>query len=560
MSTSLSMPIPLGTRAILITSSCAINTVMLAMPLATLQIYDRVLTHPQTGTLPMLAMGVLAALVLETALRLARSRLTSGLAHAYELGMSTRMVAQVIGSWVLPAQRKHYGEYLQALGALGRMRDYALQRLVAVSVDVPYLLLFLLALWMVGGVLVLVPLLAVAAFAALVMHWGGRLRAAIHARNTHDQQRYGFMLESLAGAHAIKALGMEPRFITRYHQLQCSVGGDSFRIALLNHALAGSGAMFSQAMVVMVVACGAPLVLQGALSMGALIACVLLSGRLIQPLQHGLSCWMSYQEFEQAAEQYHTVTNLPMQPLLCGLHLPEREGRVEISHLGFRYDEQHPLVLQQVNLAVAAGEAVAITAESNAGRSTLLKLVGGLYQPTSGSITIDGVDPAQLLPSALARYMGYLSSDAVLLRGTIMQNLSGFDASMEGRALEMARLIGLDPLVAKLPAGYETQLDGSGADVIPPGMRQRVCIARALRHKPKLILFDQADRSLDREGYHQLFSLLARLKGKASMLIVTDDQNLMRLCDRRLQLHAGVLRPIGDGKPNLTLVQPGEAA
>ena len=549
------------TRALLVFSSLAINTTMLAMPLATLQIYDRVLTHPDTGTLPMLAVGVILAVLIECGLRLARTRLTNALAHAYEQQASARLVSQVVASWAPRSHGGKYGEYLQALGALGRIRDYALQRLIVLSVDVPYLLLFLVALWLVGGILVLVPLLAVACFMAVVLRVGVALRTAIAARNQHDQQRYGFMLEALSGVHAIKAMGLEPRFMMHYQQYQQRVGGDGFRIALFNHALSSSGAMFSQVMVVLVVACGTPLVLSGALSMGGLIACVLLSGRLIQPLQHALSCWISHQEFQQARAQTAVIEALPLQPQFCPTAAGTREGRVELQEVSFRYADESPRVLHGLNLTLQPGEALAITGESNAGRSTLLKLVAGLYAPDHGRVLLDGLEPSQLLPSTLAKYVGYLDADAVLMRGTILQNLCGFEPEMEARAHELARLVGLDGLVARLPGGYETELDGNGAEVIPPGMRQRIAIARGLRHKPRLILFDQADRSLDREGYHQLFSLLARLKGRASMLIVTDDQNLMRLCDRRLHLHGGRLIPTADGRsPALSLIRTEDAA
>lgn len=141
----------LRTRVALIVSSFAINSLMLALPVATLQIYDRVLTHPDSGTLPMLGMGVVGAVAMEAAMRLLRARVTGAAAHAYEKETSDHVVAHVLGSWVGPAQQRHHSEYLQALSALGRMKEYALQRMIAVSVDVPYMGLFLMVLAMVGG-------------------------------------------------------------------------------------------------------------------------------------------------------------------------------------------------------------------------------------------------------------------------------------------------------------------------------------------------------------------------------------------------------------------------
>jgi ATP-binding cassette subfamily C protein LapB len=153
--------------------------------------------------------------------------------------------------------------------------------------------------------------------------------------------------------------------------------------------------------------------------------------------------------------------------------------------------------------------------------------------------------------------VAYLGAEPVLLRGTIMQNLTCFDNAMQARAHELAQFIGLDGLVAQLPHGYETMLEGGQSETIPPGVRQRVAMVCALLHKPRLILYDQADRSLDREGYHQLYRLFARLKGKATLLLVSDDQNMLRLCDRVLVMEDGVLAPRmgAPGAPHLRLVE-----
>lgn len=528
------------TRVALVASSFAINSLMLALPVATLQIYDRVLTHPDSGTLPMLAMGVVAAVAMESAMRLLRARVTGAAAHAYERETSDHVVAHVLGSWVGPAHKRHHSEYLQALSALGRMKEYALQRLIAVSVDVPYMGLFLMVLAMVGGWLVAVPLIAVSAFAVLVAWWGMRLRETIATRYKQDEARYGFMLEAMTGSHVMKSLGIEPRFIERYQMLQQPVSQSGFRIAMLNHAMANAAALFSQVMIVLVVACGAPLVMHGALSMGGLIACVLLSGRLLQPLQHMLACWMSYQEFETAQQQAQSIRALPLQPMQDPM-TAENTGAVVVENLTYGFEIGQPPLLEGLSLEVKANEIVGISGDAGSGRSTLLRIVAGLVPPQEGRVTVSDMDPARLMPHTLSRHIAYLTADATLLRGTVMQNLSGFDPQMHARAIELSKIIGLDGLISQLPGGYDTQLEGSAADVIPPGLRQRVALVRALRFKPKLILYDQADRSLDREGYHQVFALLARLKGRATMIFVTDDKNLLRLVDRRLLLSSGKL-------------------
>lgn len=562
MSHTVRMPLPKRMQAELVAGSVAINTLMLAMPIATLQIYDRVLVNPGGGTLMMLGLGVLGAIVIEACLRLSRSYITNRMAQAFEQQQSEALVAHVLASWVGPAQALHSGEYVQGLTAVARVKEYALQRLIALSVDIPYMALFLLLLGIIGGILVVVPLVAVALFACMVVRWGMALRKAVLARNAIDEARYGYMLEVLAGIHMIKAQGLEPRFMQRFRKLQLEAGKTGVSIAWLNHALASGGAMFSQMIVILVVASGTPLVMNGTLSMGGLIACVLLSGRLIQPLQHALSCWMNYQEYDLAQRQIGKISALPRQYFVAPHENRERQGSMECVQLGFRYEEHGPWVVHGVNFSLAPGEVVALGG-GGSGHSTLLRIIAGILPSSEGQVRIDGLDPACLLPSELAHHVAYIPSEPVLLRGTIAQNISCFDTTMMDRALEIAQLIGLDQLIAQLPYGYETTLDGALAETIPPGFRQRISIARALLHKPRLILFDQADRSLDRDGYHQLFRLIARLKGKASVIIVSDDKNMIRLCDRHLALEDGRIQPVPGhaGQPGyLSLVRKAEVA
>lgn len=537
--------LPLRWRAELVLSSVAINSLMLALPLATLQVYDRVLTHPNSGTLPMLGIGVGVAIVLEMILRLARAKVTTGIAQSYELYHSERLVAHALGSWVTPARAKHQGEYVQALGAISHMKDYAQQRLIALSVDLPYLLLFLALLGIIGGELVLVPLAAVALFGGLVFWWGQRLRRAVDARNVADEQRYGFILESLAGIHIIKSLGLEPRFIHRYRHLQWRAGKSGFAIAAIHHSLANAGALFAQLIVVLVVLRGAPLVMQGSITMGGLIACVLLSGRLIPPMQHALLCWIGRQEFINAQQQVARIESLPLQPMAP--QAEEAAGLIQLDHVSFAYQPELPNVIQYASFTIQPGEIVALSGRESSGRTTLLKLIAGILAPTEGTLLIDYAAPSRMAPRQLATRVAYLAPEPVLLHGTIRQNITAFQPDMEGRALEIAQLIGLDQLASQLPQGLDTMLEGGQSETIPPGFQQRVAIARALLHKPKIILYDQADRSLDREGYHQLYRLFARLKGKATIILVADDRNLMRLCDRTIAISDGALHAADTG-------------
>lgn len=209
----------------LVASSFAINTLMLAMPIMTLQVYDRIMTHKYGGTLAMLSIGIVVAVAVETLLRAARSYLFAHASAAYEYRSMKDIMEKVANARLLPALRKGTGEYVQAIAALARMKDFAGERLVTFAVDVPYMVLFMALLTYIGGWLAVVPFTLALLFVGVAWFFGKRLQQAISARNASDERRYGAMLEALSGIHTIKAMGLEPRFCRDFEYLQTEAGG-----------------------------------------------------------------------------------------------------------------------------------------------------------------------------------------------------------------------------------------------------------------------------------------------------------------------------------------------
>lgn len=170
-----------------------------------------------------------------------------------------------------------------------------------------------------------------------------------------------------------------------------------------------------------------------------------------------------------------------------------------------------------------------------------MRLIAGVAEATEGMVLVDDV-PASYYPSEeLVKHVGYISAETVIFQGTILENITAFDDRMESRALELVRMLNLDKEIAMMPKGYETQVTDGIADIVAPGIKQRMAIARVLLHKPKIILFHNADRGLDREGYSLLIKFLNLLKGKATMIIVTEDHNINRLADKHYLLKDGKL-------------------
>lgn len=210
--------------------------------------------------------------------------------------------------------------------------------------------------------------------------------------------------------------------------------------------------------------------------------------------------------------------------------------------VAFSYGETLEPVLRDVSLQLRRGECVAITGASGAGKSTLMKIIAGIYRPDAGQVLINGVAAATMSSDALLRHVAYMPANGVIFHGTIAENLSRFGRVPDAQLRTMTDLLGLSRELSGLPQGYETEMDGSIGDRVPDGLRQRIALARVLALKPRLLLFDNADKGLDRESYNHVYRLMGRLKGKATMIIVSNDRNLLDLADRTYELNDGVLR------------------
>lgn len=514
----------------LVITSLLINLLSLALPILTLQVYDRLLISHNIGTLQVLAGGIVIVIILDTVLRLCRSYLTIWSGAAFEHAISANTMRHILASDLVFLNRDGVGAHVERMNSGLKLREFMSGSMLVTMMDLPFVFVFLgLIAWLAGS-LVMVPLALLCVFAAMAIGLGTRLKAALEIRKDADHERLDSIIESLEGIHCVKSMALEPFFQRRYESIQTHTSAANLDLGRLNAEALMLGTLFSQIMIVAIIAFGTPMALVGSITMGTLIACVLLAARVTQPVRRTLGLWIRYQDFLIAHEDIKKTFELPVLERVDPSQIEDNQGRLEIQDLSFSYGTE--TLLNAVTLDAHDGDAIAITGPRGCGKTTLLKLMAGLYKPTSGEIYIDGTPATQYPARELVRHVGYLPMDGMIFRGTIWDNLSAFGEYDSDAVYEMARLLDLDHPIKQLPSGYDTVLEGGTSDALPPGLRQRLAIARALVPKPRLILFDNADRGLDREGYNTVYRLFARLKKKATLVLVSDDSNISRLADK----------------------------
>jgi ATP-binding cassette subfamily C protein LapB len=296
-------------------------------------------------------------------------------------------------------------------------------------------------------------------------------------------------------------------------------------------------------MIVAVISFGAITVLNGQLTSGGLIAVLLLSGRMMQPVQKGLGLWTRYQDFLLARVQLQDVFSIPRRAENSKtVELAHKDGAIELSGVSFGFDGQ--ALFQDVDLSVAGGECILIAGGHGCGKTSLMKLMSGIYEANSGQVILNGQDIKHYPDFLRADHVGFVSTDPAIFRGTIRDNITAFGRIAEPDAREVANLFRVDQDVARLPSGFDTVLTGTETDSIPPGLKQRIAIVRALAARPRFIAFDNADKALDKQAYDQVFSVLAQLKGRATLILSSTDKNIQALADRTFFIQSGSVHEV----------------
>jgi len=526
--------------------SISINFFALATPLALLQVYDRIIPNQAVETLTIMVLGLVGIMCIDAVFRYSRSCLVIWYAAQLDHALNVTLVDRFLETASQEFEKETPGGYMDKLGALETIRDFEGGQSRLLMLDLPFVGAFLALIWIIGGSLVLVPIALFAVLIVVTAISGSALRKVLSDRWAFDDRRYSFVVETLNGIPAIKSMAMEPQILRRYERLLRTGASATYRTIELGGIAQSFGAVFSGVTMVSVVSVGALLVIDGGLTMGSLAACTLLSGRTIQPLLKGLSLWTQLQSVDVAREKAASLLDLPGAQVRTNANtIPALAGQIDLKNVSFRYGPDLPDVAKHISAQFKAGEMVSITGVDNSGKSTLVRLITGEAHPTEGQVMIDGMEVTGPHQKALASWVAYIPPNPVLFQGTILENLAMFRT---GEAIDNARLaaraIGLEEDIHRLPEGYDTRVNQGVAEQLPGGFLQRMTIARALAMKPQVLLFDEANNTLDQKGDQKVLKALQVLKGGPTIIAVTHRPSLMRIADRRFEMNDGALTEI----------------
>ena len=520
----------------------ALNIFGALIPFYAMAVYDRVIPNNALNSLGVLTTAAGLIIGFEMVMRLLRSHLLETAARRMDVALSAKVFGQCLR--MRAADRPASGGVLaNTVRDFESVRDFFTTGTLTVLGDLPFMLLFLLVIWLVGGWLVVVPLVCIPLLLGIALVARGPLARKVNESMQESSQRTAHLFETMNGLDTVKALAADAWSRRKWEGLTQAIAHNSLQtreiMARVNYATAAVLALAGVA----VVAVGALLISQQALTLGQIIAVSLLTGRALQPASQIGSLVVRWEQTKLSFEALDKIMAAPTDEAAASLQAPPLTGSLEFRDVDFAYPKQ-PLVLEGLNIRIRPGERVGVIGKLGSGKSTLLKLILNQYAPSKGSVFVEDLVSTQLEPLSLRRQIGYVPQDVTLFHGTLRENVELGRVQADDEALLAAvRTAGLDEVIAQIPGGVGTQV-GERGERLSGGQRQLVAIARALLASPKLLLLDEPSSMIDPASEQKLIGRLRALKD-TTILLVTHRMAMLALIDRLIVMDRG--RVVADG-------------
>ncbi len=525
-----------------ILGSLAINLFAVAMPLFVLNVYDRVVPNQATETLWVLASGIFVVLCFDLVLRLMRSAFIDLAASRADVKLSASIMSQVLGLR-MSARPSSTGSFASTLQSYESVRSFIGSATVVGLVDLPFVLLFAAIIALIAPPLVIPVIIGIVFVLLYALAAQSKLHELSETTWRVSAQRSATLVELVSQLETVKALRSESRIQSSWEKATAFLSRTAARLRLISTSVSSVALWAQNSVAVCVILVGVYQIIEGNLTQGGLIAAYLLSSRAMAPVSQAASLLAQYHHSATALEALDDVMQRPVERPVDKTFIdrPVVRGEIHFERLSFRYPDEERDALRNVMLTIKPGEKVALLGRVGCGKSTLAKLVLGLYEPSDGAVMVDGIDIRQLDPTQLRRHIGYVPQDVSLFFGSLRDNIvagAGSDEVNDAALLKAIELSGLEDLVNTHPQGLDLDV-GERGQRLSGGQRQAVAIARALVHDPRILLLDEPTSSMDHSTEKAFRERLDAYDHDKTLLMVTHRTSLLPLVDRVVVIDAG---------------------
>jgi len=539
-------------------ASCLINLFALASPLFVMNVYDKVVPNLAMDSLWVLTAGISLVFLFDLMLRQLRSYFVDVAGKKIDLELASLIYSRVLG--IKHQQRPDsVGAFVNQIQSFESVRDFVTSATLTTLIDIPFAVMFLAIIWLIGGPVVYVPLAIIGVLSIYAWWLQKPLLQAIRQSSMLAGKKQALLVESLVGLEHIKLAGANSHYQSQYEQTVAYISYWDVKMRKLMSSVSSLAAYLQQMAVVLVVVAGVYLVSQGVLTMGGIIAGVMLTSRAINPFSQLSILSTRYNQAKAALLLLESVVSAEQeqdftQPKINPQHWL---GKIQLVDVSFNYKDSDITRLSKLNLTIQPGEKVGIIGRVGAGKTTLHHLLASLYQPSSGTLLIDNFHSQQLELSAIRRQFGCVNQDNFLIFGTIRDNITLGVAQVDEVLLQRAvQMSGVASFTQDQPNGLERQV-GERGQFLSGGQRQAIVIARALLLAPKVLLLDEPTSAMDNRSELDLINQLKQLPAETTLIITTHKNSMLALVDRLIVLENGVIVADGPKTQVLTALNGG---
>jgi len=537
-------------------ASVVVNTIAVASSLFVMNVYDRVIPNNAYETLWVLAAGVSIAYLFDYILRNLRSHFVDLAGRNADVVLSSKLVAKVL-SMRMDAKPESTGALVNNLREFESMREFFSSSTFLACIDLPFLALFFALLFFIGGPVAFIPLAAMPVLLFVGIYYQYKAKKSAERSYHHNMQKNALLVEMVNGLETVKSCQAE----SRMQKLWEAVSGISAQASNEARKYSSKAVTFAtfctQMVTVGVVIWGVYRIGEGEMSMGGLIGCNILVGRIMAPLLQLASLLTRLQNSRVSLKALDILMQLPSenQDQAACMDFSSLDGDFVMDNVSFSYPGSQALALDHVSLRIRKGEKVGIIGKMGSGKSSLGKLLLGLYQPSEGSVSYGGVDIRQMAVADLRGRIGYLPQEVILFYGSVRDNIALGDPTINDHLIiRAASISGTADFVRRHPAGYGAQVGEQGRN-LSGGQRQAIGLARALVHDPAVLILDEPTSNMDVESESMVqHRLLSAIQDK-TLILITHRLSMLRVVDRIIVMDEGKVRMDGPRNDVLQALQ-----
>ncbi len=521
-------------------ASLFVQIFALVTPLFFQVVVDKVLSHKGYSTLIVLVVGIVIVGLFDVVLQYQRTYALSHTTNRIDVELGQRLFRHLLHLPLSYFETRAAGQTVARVRELENIRAFLTGQGLFSALDLVFTFVFIAVLFAYSWKLTIIVLLAIPIYLVIAMGFRPALQERVREKFNTGAMSQQFLVEAVVGIQTVKASAVEPIMQSQWEERLAAYVKTSFGVTMLS-AFAQNGVQYvSRLTTALLMLFGAKAVIDGELSIGALVAFNMIAGQVTAPVLRLSQLYQDFQQVQVSVERLGDILNAPAEPAIqARTVLPPPRGLIEFKNVTFRYRPGGNDVVKGVDLVIRPGEVVGIVGPSGSGKSTLTKLVQRLYMPQDGQILLDGADLTQVDPAWLRTNIGVVLQENLLFNRTIHENIAFAAPAMpRAQVIAIAKLSGADEFIAKLPAGYDTMIEERGAN-LSGGQRQRIAIARALATNPPILIFDEATSALDYESERVIQTNMRQIVQNRTVIIIAHRLAAVRPCDRIIGMADG---------------------